>query len=101
MTKRTELEWRTLADLSVAQAKREILADMVGGIVPDTVRTFEELHDYVDANEYGGLCDNGWMQHEADEVTEETWHWANVVQTELHVWLQTRRAVIIPGKDGQ
>ena len=34
--------------------KFEILADMHAGIVPRSVRNFSELHDYVDANCYGG-----------------------------------------------
>lgn len=34
--------------------KQEILADIAAGIVPATVRIFSELHDYVDANCYGG-----------------------------------------------
>jgi hypothetical protein len=36
----------------VEQAKTEILEDIIAGIVPATVTTFAELHDYVDANEY-------------------------------------------------
>ena len=42
---------------AVARSKREIIADIASGRVPATVKTFSELHDYVDANEYGGLCD--------------------------------------------
>lgn len=34
--------------------KTEILADITAGIVPRSVTTFSELHDYVDANCYGG-----------------------------------------------
>jgi hypothetical protein len=34
--------------------KREILADIGNGVVPDSVKGFSELHDYVDANCYGG-----------------------------------------------
>lgn len=37
--------------------KCEVLADMASGRVPGTVTTFSELHDHVDANEYGGFCD--------------------------------------------
>ncbi len=32
----------------------EILRDVSSGIVPATVQNFSELHDYVDANCYGG-----------------------------------------------
>ena len=41
----------------IRQAKVEILADIAKGIVPSTVGSFGELHDYVDANYYGGLFD--------------------------------------------
>lgn len=34
--------------------KADILADIRAGIVPKSVKTFSELHDYVDANCYGG-----------------------------------------------
>jgi hypothetical protein len=34
--------------------KVEIIADVKAGTVPSTVATFSELHDYVDANCYGG-----------------------------------------------
>ena len=38
-----------IADLMMA----EILYDVSTGIIPRTVRSFSELHDYVDANLYG------------------------------------------------
>ncbi|MBX3497562.1 MAG: hypothetical protein KF769_15110 [Parvibaculum sp.] len=34
--------------------KAEILADVEKGIVPASVSSFSELHEYVDANLYGG-----------------------------------------------
>ena len=36
------------------QAKAEILADVAAGTVPQACASFSELHDYVDANGYGG-----------------------------------------------
>lgn len=41
--------------------KNEILTDMSNGVVPYTVNSFSELHDYVDANCYGGLCNERVM----------------------------------------
>lgn len=38
-----------LADLGVAVSSR-------GDVMPTTVSSFAELHDYVDANTYGGMC---------------------------------------------
>lgn len=43
--------------LVTGRAKAEVLADIAAGRVPATVRTFAELHDYVDANYYGGAFD--------------------------------------------
>ena len=34
--------------------KKDILADLLEGISPNSVGNFSELHDYVDANCYGG-----------------------------------------------
>lgn len=34
--------------------KTEIVEDVESGIVPESVSSFSELHDYVDANLYGG-----------------------------------------------
>lgn len=34
--------------------KAEILADVENGVVPASVSCYSELHDYVDANLYGG-----------------------------------------------
>jgi hypothetical protein len=44
-------------DRAIKRAKEEILDDIETGRVPATVTRFAELHDYVDANEYGGLCE--------------------------------------------
>ena len=40
---------------AIERSKVEILEDMSNGIVPTTVSSFSELHDYVDANEYLSL----------------------------------------------
>ena len=47
-----------LMDATVERMKAEIRHDVSKGLVPPTVATFSELHDYVDANEYGGLCED-------------------------------------------
>ncbi|KKL21277.1 hypothetical protein LCGC14_2447050 [marine sediment metagenome] len=41
---------------AVERGKSEILADISTGLVPAKVRDFSHLHDFVDANEYGGRC---------------------------------------------
>lgn len=47
----------TLDDL-ISLMKHQILGDMESGLVPRTVSSFSALHDYVDANCYGNLCDD-------------------------------------------
>jgi hypothetical protein len=37
----------------IQAAKIEILQDLTSTVVPYRVTSFEELHDFVDANEYG------------------------------------------------
>lgn len=53
-----EAQRKLVAD-SIERGKREIQEDIASGRVPFTVTTFGRLHDYVDANYYGGLCDEG------------------------------------------
>jgi hypothetical protein len=77
---------------AIARSKREILADIDTGRVPASVATFGDLHDYVDANEYGGLCDEGgafdvgWSEDESsiDDRADE-------VQSAVHDWLVAGR----------
>jgi len=65
----------------VRRYKLEVLADIEDGIVPPDVATIEELHDYVDANTYAGLCDEN-----ADIGTENLIK----IQEEVHRWLASR-----------
>ena len=51
----------------VTQMKKDILADMRNGHVPLFVQTFSDLHEHVDANCYGNLCDDAFM----DAVIEQ------------------------------
>src|SRR4051812_46983495 len=44
-------------DAIVERMKAEIAADIDRQVVPDTVTTFAQLHDHVDANGYGGFFD--------------------------------------------
>lgn len=45
-------------DKTIARMKSEILEDVRSGLIPAGVKSFGELHDHVDANEYGGLCED-------------------------------------------
>lgn len=44
---------------SILTMKQGILNDVLSGIVPEDVKSFSELHDFTDANCYGGFCEEG------------------------------------------
>jgi hypothetical protein len=71
--------WTTL-EQTIERAKTEILADVASGIVPRTCASFSELHDYVDANGYGGAFEH-------DFNNEETDFW-NSVQDTVGAWIK-------------
>jgi hypothetical protein len=84
--------WRAKVDAAVERGKREIAADIAAGVVPADVTDFAYLHDHVDANEYGGLCEDGWIEGDAaGDMSEDTQEAANRVQAELHGWLKGGR----------
>jgi hypothetical protein len=74
---------------AIARGKREILEDIKSGRVPSAVRTFSELHDYVDANEYGGLTDSPNLFEGVSRHAELAA--MNRVQDALEAWLSTGR----------
>lgn len=85
---------------AVARAKDEIQADTAAGVVPACVRDFRTLHDYVDANEYGGMCDPA-LRPTIDRVfpnhasrhpdKDDTVAALNEIQEQLDTWLQAGR----------
>ena len=72
---------------TIAQIKREVLEDIRERKVPVDVRSFSELHDYVDANEYGGFCDPESPNHDLDAGKDEDADYVNDVQDAIHGWL--------------
>mgnify|MGYP003680105196 CR=1 FL=1 len=44
---------------TILRMKMEIIEDIDKGKVPADVMHFGDLHDHVDANEYGGFCEDG------------------------------------------
>lgn len=81
MTEVTIIEAAVAA--AVERGKREIIEDVRAGRVPREVATFSELHDHVDANEYGGLCD--------PDTPEFMWTddlaFPRAVQDQLNEWI--------------
>lgn len=70
---------------AVALAKHEIEGDMRAGIVPRDVGSFAELHDYVDANAYGGLTSGAYAKLSSSDLVR----FARSVQDELDAWLRS------------
>jgi hypothetical protein len=64
--------------------KSEVLRDIERGIVPADVNSFSTLHDYVDANEYGGACEGDFNANHC-----EFW---NRLQNAVDSWLRSRLA---------
>lgn len=86
---------------TVERMKAEILADMEEGIVPEDVASFSDLHDHVDANEYGGFCDDKFsdaaIKHfggrDANEGMPDAFiDFMNDCQDAVGEWLQQRAA---------
>jgi hypothetical protein len=72
--------------VTVDRAKNEILADVASGRVPVSCMSFSELHDYVDANEYGGAVE-ALDSEEVDSEDFDTDFW-NRVQHEVDLWIR-------------
>jgi hypothetical protein len=69
----------------IERGKREITEDVKSGRVPSTVTSFGDLHDFVDANEYGGLCEEDL----ANSLSNDDWvAVGNDVQDALDRWIK-------------
>jgi hypothetical protein len=64
----------------IAATKDEITADIAAGLVPETVGSFGELHDYVDANTYAqdGALDPDGGYAEWNYITDVLDRWLTV-----------------------
>jgi hypothetical protein len=71
----------TALEQATERCKSEILADVAKGTVPVTCTSYRELHDYVDANGYGGAFEHDFYSEEAD-------FW-NAVQDAVDAWIRT------------
>ncbi len=75
---------------AVARAKREILEDIASGRVPASVVSFSELHDHIDANEYGGACEGSWFNG-TDAQRDAGFTFWDRVQNAVDAWLKAGR----------
>jgi len=78
----------TFIEYAIERSKTEIDADVRSGLIPVDVASFSELHDYVDANEYGGLCDEGRFEYQNRPELLRHIREAEAVQTAVNDWLQ-------------
>ena len=65
-------------------AKAEILEDIKTKLIPRTVVSFSELHDFVDANCYGGFCEENY------EASKD-YEFENSIQSAVDEWLKNGR----------
>ena len=82
-------------EATVLRMKTEIQADQAAGIVPQQVKSFSELHNYVDANEYGGFCEEG-----RNILSEESVAFANEAQNQVDKWLSDLYSTTIENRVG-
>jgi len=81
----------------IAQMKDEIISDVMAGCVPADVGDFCTLHDYRDANCYGGFCDDEVADSMLDEfggpdedegMPEGMLDFIAACQNEIDLWLR-------------
>lgn len=76
---------------AIERSIREIIADINDGVLPWDVNHFSVLHDYVDANTYGGLCDEAPINWSYDpELGDAGMDPGQRVQDAVHDWLTYR-----------
>lgn len=75
------MEWDTKS--LIERIRVEVIDDALDGRVPATVRDFSELHDFVDANCYGSLCEDFCPLSTSDEDVDII----NAAQDAISGWL--------------
>ena len=70
----------------IKAAKTEILEDLANGTIP-VVATFEDLHDYVDANEYG-MDKFNELHEDIEDNFDFLVEFMTEVQIHLNLWIK-------------
>ncbi len=68
-------------------AKDEVIADIINGDVPKSVKSFSELHDYVDANTYGTICEDECRAK--FETSDEWFAFGDEVFSAIDAWIKS------------
>ena len=89
---------KTLEEV-IAQMKSEIIGDVRCLHVPVNVANFGELHDFVDANKYGGFIDDklvdemiakfGGRDPVHEGMPEEVVEFTDSAQTAVSIWIES------------
>ncbi len=77
--------WKTKEQV-ITQMKKEVLECMSEGQIPFTASSFSELHEYIDANELGGFCDDDCPH---DSSSDEDTAFINDCQGAIDEWLRS------------
>ena len=92
-----EITDKAILEETVERMKREVLTDVKLGKVPATVKAFSDLHDYVDANEYGGFCEEEFVdmlvqhfggQNEGTGMPQGMLDFINSAQNSIDSWIK-------------
>lgn len=66
------------------KATEELKELVKSGTVPNTIKSFSEIHDHIDANTLGGFCEEGYEPSENLEIENE-------VQCRVDAWIKNGR----------
>ena len=82
---------------SIERMKQEIIEDVKSRHIPADCPSFSALHDYVDANCYGGFCDDDVMQvltdhfgglDDNDGIPDTLMDYLNDAQNSIDRWIK-------------
>lgn len=98
--------WRaTLLWSVIASMKLGIINDVQASILPPGIKSFSDLHNYVDANEYGGFCIEEFVEpltqlfsgRDKDEgMPQAMLDFMNEAQGIIDAWIKGAIAILPP-----
>ena len=101
--------WRSAMMWSVvASMKLGIINDINVGIIPPIVKSFSDLHSYVDANEYGGFCIDTFAEQlielfggrdEHEGLPDDYVAFMNEAQNIIDAWIKNASIKTLPPQE--